>query len=61
MGIGAAIGGPESRGHPNPEQGLSGSRPGGEPCSRSLDSAPAATKGSNPVNPERMACVFDET
>jgi hypothetical protein len=61
MGIGAAIGGPEWREHPNPEQGPSGSLPGRELCPRSFDDAPAATKGSSPVNPGRMAGVFDKT
>ncbi len=61
MGIGAAIGGLESREHPNPEQGLSGSPRGGELGPWSFDSAPAATKGSRPVDPDRLACAFDET
>jgi hypothetical protein len=59
--IGAAIGGLESREHPNPEQGRAGGPPSGEVRPWSVDNAPAATKGSRPSVPDRTACVFDET
>jgi hypothetical protein len=55
--IGAAIGGVESREHPNPEQGLAGDPLVGEMGLCSCGDSPATTSGSRPVVPDRAASV----